>query len=207
VVLLLAIDTATTAATACLWRDGTVLAEGERRGGHVAQEVLVLCQELVERAGIAHDELDGVIGGIGPGSFTGVRIGLATARGLALALGVPAAGASTLGALRAGAGDDAIACIDARRGEIFAESGEIEGAARSPESLVGLARRGQLVVGDGACRYREVFEDAGLRVPDDADPRHLPAARLLAARAVADGLRTPLEPRYLRRPDAEEVAR
>jgi tRNA threonylcarbamoyladenosine biosynthesis protein TsaB len=169
--------------------------------------VLVLCQELVERAGISTREIDGVIGGIGPGSFTGVRIGLATARGLALAVGVPAAGASTLGALRAGAGDDAIACIDARRGEVFAESSEIEGAARAPEVVAGLARRGQLVVGDGACRYREVFEAVGLRVPDDDDPRHLPAARLLADRAFADGLRTPLEPRYLRRPDAEELVR
>jgi tRNA threonylcarbamoyladenosine biosynthesis protein TsaB len=205
-VLLLAIDTATTAATACLWRDGVVLAEGERRGAHVAQEVLVLCQELVGRAGISTSEIDAVVGGIGPGSFTGVRIGLASARGIALALGVPAAGASTLGALRAGAGDDAIACIDARRGEVFAESAELSGAARSPEELAELGRPGQLVVGDGAVRYRELFLAAGLIVPGDEDPRHLPAARLLAAGAAADGLSLPLEPRYLRRPDAEEAA-
>ena len=205
--LLLAVDTATTAATACLWRDGAVLAEGERRGAHVAQEVLVLCQELVERAGIATSEIDAVVAGVGPGSFTGVRIGLASARGIALALGVPAAGASTLEALRDGAGAGAIGCIDARRGEVFAESAELAGAARSPETLAGLGRPGQLVVGDGAVRYRELFEAAGLVVPDDEDPRHLPAARLLAARAAADGLRMPLEPRYLRRPDAEEVAR
>jgi tRNA threonylcarbamoyladenosine biosynthesis protein TsaB len=206
-VLLLAVDTATTAATACLWRDGAVLAEGERRGAHVAQEVLVLCQELVERAGIATSEIDAVVAGVGPGSFTGVRIGLASARGIALALGVPAAGASTLDALRDGAGADSIGCIDARRGEVFAESAELAGAARSPETVAGLGRPGQLVVGDGAVRYRELFEAAGLVVPDDQDPRHLPAARLLAARAAADELRMPLEPRYLRRPDAEEVAR
>jgi tRNA threonylcarbamoyladenosine biosynthesis protein TsaB len=206
-VLLLAVDTATTAATACLWRDGVVLAEGERRGAHVAQEVLVLCQELVERAGIATSEIDAVVAGVGPGSFTGVRIGLASARGIALALGVPAAGASTLDALRDGAGADSIGCIDARRGEVFAESAELAGAARSPETVAGLGRPGQLVVGDGAVRYRELFEAAGLVVPDDQDPRHLPAARLLAARAAADELRMPLEPRYLRRPDAEEVAR
>lgn len=204
--LLLAIDTATTAATACLWRDGVVLAEGERRGAHVAQEVLVLCQELVERAGISTSEIDAVVGGIGPGSFTGVRIGLASARGIALALGVPAAGASTLDALRAGAGDDAIGCIDARRGEVFAESAELPGAARSPELLALLGRPGQLVVGDGAVRYRELFVAAGLVVPGDDDPRHLPAARLLAAGAAADDLSLPLAPRYLRRPDAEEAA-
>jgi tRNA threonylcarbamoyladenosine biosynthesis protein TsaB len=207
-VLLLAVDTATTAATACLWRDGVVLAEGERRGAHVAQEVLVLCRELVERAGIATSEIDAVVAGVGPGSFTGVRIGLASARGIALALGVPAAGASTLEALREGTGaGDAIGCIDARRGEVFAESAELPGAARSPETVAGLGRPGQLVVGDGAVRYRELFEAAGLVVPADEDPRHLPAARLLAARAAADGLRMPLEPRYLRRPDAKEVAR
>jgi tRNA threonylcarbamoyladenosine biosynthesis protein TsaB len=206
-VLLLAIDTATTTATACLWRDGVVLAEGERRGAHVAQEVLVLCQELVERTGISTSEIDAVVAGVGPGSFTGVRIGLATARGIALALGVPAGGASTLQALRDGAGEGAIGCIDARRGEVFAESPELPGAARSPVAVADLAPRGRLVVGDGAVRYRELFEAAGLVVPADDDPRHLPAARLLAARAAADELRMPLEPRYLRRPDAEEVAR
>jgi tRNA threonylcarbamoyladenosine biosynthesis protein TsaB len=204
-VLLLALDTATAAATACLWRDGVVLAEGERRGGHVAQEVLVLCQELIERAGITTAEIDGVVGGVGPGSFTGVRIGLATARGIALALAVPAAGASTLAALRAGAGDDAIGCIDARRGEVFAEGPELPGAARAPEAVVERAHAGQLIVGDGAIRYRELFASAGLLVPDDDDPRHLPAARLLAAAATDDGLQLPLEPRYLRRPDAEAV--
>ena len=54
-------------------------------------------------------------------------------------------------------------------------------------------------------RYRELFASAGLLVPDDDDPRHLPAARLLAAEAAGDGLQRPLEPRYLRRPDAEAV--
>jgi tRNA threonylcarbamoyl adenosine modification protein YeaZ len=206
-VLLLALDTATTAATACLWRDGTVLAEGERHGGHVAQEVLVLCEELLERAGVTTAELDAVVGGIGPGSFTGVRVGLATARGLALALGVPAAGASTLGALRDGAGARSIACVDARRGEVFAESDELPGAAIEPAALTAGAVAGRLIVGDGAIRYRAVFEAAGLDVPDDADPRHVPAGRLLARRASADGLSTPLEPRYLRRPDAVEAVR
>jgi tRNA threonylcarbamoyladenosine biosynthesis protein TsaB len=206
-VLLLAIDTATTVATACVWRDGAVLAEGERRGGHVAQEVLVLCQELVERAGVAPSEIEGVVCGIGPGSFTGVRIGLATARGLGLALDVPTAGASTLAALRAGAGASAIACIDARRGEVFAEGPEIDGAARAPEQLVELAADGALLVGDGALRFRALFAAAGLEVPDDDDPRHVPAARLLAELAAADGLTLSAEPRYLRRPDAEEVAR
>ena len=204
--LLLAIDTSTTVATACLWRDGTVLAEGERRGGHVAQEVLVLCQELIDQAGISRSEISAVVGGIGPGSFTGVRIGLATARGVASALLAPYAGASTLGALRGGAGPGSLGCIDARRGEVFAESDELEGGAYTPESMIELAHTGQLVVGDGATRYRELFEAAGLIVPADDDARHVPAAGLLAAAAAAGGLAAPLEPRYLRRPDAETSA-
>jgi tRNA threonylcarbamoyladenosine biosynthesis protein TsaB len=206
-VLLLAIDTATTVAAACVWRDGAVLAEGERRGAHVAQQVLVLCEELMERAGVSPGELDGVVGGIGPGSFTGVRVGLATARGLGLALSVPVAGASTLAALRAGAGEESVACIDARRGEVFAESSELPAAARTPTALADLLEDGALLVGDGAIRYRELFEGAGLSVPADSDPRHAPAGRFLAALAAGDGLGTPADPRYLRRPDAEEVLR
>jgi tRNA threonylcarbamoyladenosine biosynthesis protein TsaB len=206
-VLLLAIDTATTVAAACVWRDGAVLAEGERRGAHVAQEVLVLCEELMGRAGIAPSELDGVVGGVGPGSFTGVRVGLATARGLGLALSVPVAGASTLGALRAGAGEPSVACIDARRGEVFAESARLPAAARTPVALVTELPAGALLVGDGAIRYREQFEAAGLEVPPDDDARHAPAGRFLAGLAAGDGFRTPADPRYLRRPDAEEVQR
>ena len=203
--LLLALDTATTVAAACVWRDGTVLAEGERRGAHVAQEVLVLCDELMERAGVSPRELDGVVGGIGPGSFTGVRVGLATARGLGLALDRPVAGASTLGALRAGAGPASVACIDARRGEVFAEGDDIPAAARAPQALADALSPHALLVGDGAIRYREVFEDAGHLVPPDDDARHAPAGRFLAGLAASDGLSTPPDPRYLRRPDAEDA--
>jgi tRNA threonylcarbamoyladenosine biosynthesis protein TsaB len=206
-VLLLAIDTATTVAAACVWRDGAVLAEGDRRGAHVAQEVLVLCDELMERAGVSPGELDGVVGGVGPGSFTGVRVGLATARGLGLALSVPVAGASTLGALRAGAGEPSVGCIDARRGEVFAESARLPAAARTPVALVTELPAGALLVGDGAIRYREQFEAAGLEVPPDDDARHAPAGRFLAGLAAGDGFSTPADPRYLRRPDAEEVQR
>ncbi|HEY1479624.1 MAG TPA: tRNA (adenosine(37)-N6)-threonylcarbamoyltransferase complex dimerization subunit type 1 TsaB [Gaiellales bacterium] len=201
--LLLAIDTATTVAAACVWRDGEVLAEGERRGAHVAQEVLVLCQELVEQAGISPSEIEGVVGGVGPGSFTGVRVGLATARGLGLALGVPVAGASTLAALRAGAGDGAVACIDARRGEVFADGPGVPAAARAPEALLALLPSASVLVGDGAIRYRDVFEAADMLVPPDDDVRHAPAGRMLAQLAAEDGMTTSADPQYLRRPDAE----
>jgi tRNA threonylcarbamoyladenosine biosynthesis protein TsaB len=204
-VLVLALDTATTVAAACVWRDGAVLAEDARRGPHVAQEVLVLCQELVEQAGVAPGALDAVVAGVGPGSFTGVRVGLATARGLGLALAIPVAGASTLGALRAGAGERAVACIDARRGEVFAEGPDVTAAPYPPALLAERLAPDTTVVGDGALRYRALLESAGLEVPHDDDARHTPAGRWLAGLAIADGLATPADPRYLRRPDAEEA--
>ena len=114
--------------------------------------------------------------GTGPGSFTGTRIGLATARGLALALGVPAAGVSTLDALAAGA-PGAMPVIDARRSEIFVAGPR----ALAPADLE--LEPGTLCVGDGAVRYRELLEQAGAEIPPDDDERHLPRARFHAALA------------------------
>src|SRR5881409_1759157 len=113
--LTLAFDTATGAATSALVRDGDVL--GERTGRAV--EILADAGELLSAAGLAPRNLDLLAVGVGPGSFTGVRIGLAAARGVALALDLPVAGVSTLAALAAGA-PGALPVIDARRGEIFA---------------------------------------------------------------------------------------
>jgi len=97
--LILAFDTATDVATSALVSDGEVLGERTSRAVTVLEDV----DALLRQAGAHTRELEGVAVGIGPGSFTGVRIGLATARGLALALGVPVAGVSTLDAIAAGA--------------------------------------------------------------------------------------------------------
>src|SRR3954471_14109544 len=114
--LILAFDTATAVATSALVRDGDVL--GERVS--TAVRVLADVDALLRDAGVEPAELDALAVGIGPGSFTGVRMGLATARGLALALDLPVAGVSTLAALAAGA-PDAVALIDAKRHELFLE--------------------------------------------------------------------------------------
>src|SRR3989440_10279705 len=112
--LTLAFDTATDVATCALVRDGEVLGERTSR----AVTVLADADELLREAGFAPTGIDLIAVGVGPGSFTGLRIGLAAARGLALALDLPVAGVSTLDALAAGT-PGAGPVLEARRGEGF----------------------------------------------------------------------------------------
>jgi tRNA threonylcarbamoyladenosine biosynthesis protein TsaB len=194
--LILAFDTATDRATSALVGDGEVLGERVSRASTLLADV----DALVRQAGAHPRDLTGLAVGIGPGSFTGIRIGLAAARGLALALDVPAAGVSTLDALAAGA-PGAIAVIDAKRREVFVAGPR----AVAPAELE--LERGATYVGDGALRYRDVFERAGADVPPDEDERHLPRARFHAQLATGFGPVELVEPLYVRLPDAVEVAR
>ena len=195
---ILAFDTATDVATVALLRDGELL--GERRSRAVT--VLADADELVRETGLRPAELDLLVVGVGPGSFTGVRIGLAAARGLGLALELPVAGVSTLDALAAGA-PGAVPVIDARRREVFALVGH-EARCLAPSGLE--VEPGREYVGDGAVRYRDVFEGSGAEVPPDGDPAHLPSAALLVRHARDFGPAEAIEPLYLRAPDAKAAA-
>ena len=196
--LTLAFDTATSAAAAALVRDETVLGERVSRAVSVLEDVDALLRE----AGAEQGDLTRLVVGTGPGSFTGLRLGLAAARGLAFALDLPVAGVSTLRALAAGS-PGALPVIDAGRREVFVLDGA-EPACRSPQELE--LEPGTVCVGDGAVRYRAVLESRGAEIPPDGDERHIPRARFHAALARDFGPAEAVEPLYLRIPDAERRA-
>ena len=193
--LTLAFDTATSVATAALVRDGEVLGERASR----AVRVLADADDLLREAGKDRSELGGIVVGVGPGSFTGLRLGIAAARGLAFALDLPVAGVSTLDALAAGA-PGALPIIDAGRREVFTRVKD-ESVAVAPQELE--LEPGTLCVGDGALRYRTALEERGAEIPDDGDERHRPRARFHAELAKRFGPPDEVEPLYLRIPDAE----
>jgi tRNA threonylcarbamoyladenosine biosynthesis protein TsaB len=194
-VLTLAFDTATAVATSALVDEDEVLGERVSR----AQTLLEDIDALLRQAGAHPTDLDRLAVGLGPGSFTGVRIGLAVARGLALSLELPGSGVSTLAALAAGA-PGARPVIDAKRREVFTIVGE-EPRVLAPHELP--LDEGTVCVGDGAKRYRALLEGRGADVPPDDDERHLPRARFLVGLAGAPGSVDELEPLYLRVPDAD----
>jgi tRNA threonylcarbamoyladenosine biosynthesis protein TsaB len=193
-VLTLAFDTATGVATSALVDDGEVLGERASRAQTLLQDV----DALLRQGGAHPRDLGALAVGIGPGSFTGLRIGLAAARGLAFALDLQGAGVSTLDALAAGA-PGALPVVDARRREVFSIVGGVAVVLAPAELAV---EPGTVCVGDGAVRYRDVLEAKGAVVPPDGDERHLPRARFHAALAGELGPVEAIEPLYLRVPDA-----
>lgn len=201
--------------------------------GH-ATRLLAMAAELLAQAGVGWSALGRIAVGVGPGRFTGLRVGIATARGLAQSLQVELSGVSTLHALALGAarradGESAaggtIAVIDARRGEAFAaaypsqDGVEIAFArALGPaelERIVAEIERGGAepgerwqAVGDGALRFAGELRAGGVSVPEEGSPLHLlDAAALCELGAQADpaALETVL-PDYRRAPDAALVA-
>ena len=220
----LGLDTATPATVAgVLLGDGTVVearddpAAGERPAHQ--PRLLALAARALREAGVEWEALERIAVGVGPGGFTGLRIGVATARALAQGTGRPLVPVSSLRALALGGPGPGpvVAVIDARRQEVFAAAYDPLGRellapaalapARLAERLTGLAS-GLPAVGDGAVRFRQDLEGAGLAVPADDDPAHRIQAehvcRLGAAGHPAD--RDAVTPDYLREPDARPSA-
>ena len=197
--MILAFDTATDTATSALVRDGEVLGERVSRAVRILDDI----DALLAEAGLSRADVGRIAVGTGPGSYTGLRMGLITARTLAFALGVPVAGVSTLAALAAGT-PGAVPVIDGRRSEVFSLVGGAPRVLR-PEELE--VEPGVPYVGDGAVRYRDAVERAGGQVPPDESPAHVPWARHHAALAAEFGAADTVEPIYLRLPDAERALR
>ena len=182
------------------------------RPGHAAQ-LLPLARRALEAVGATFADVRRIGVGVGPGTFTGLRIGVATARALAQATGAEVAGISTLEALAVEAGDDraVLAVLDARRGEAYAAAfrdGErlLAPVAVAPEGLAALAdprHAPWLAVGDGAVRFRDRLEPAA-EVPADASALHAVSALAVCrlAREARPVDRDALLPEYVRLPDA-----
>ncbi len=197
--LILAFDTATDVATSALVRDGEVLGERASRAVRILDDF----EDLLREAGVATDEVGGIVVGRGPGSYTGLRMGLVTARTLSFSLGAPVAGVSTLDALAAGA-PGASPLIDGRRGEVFLLAEGVPACVPAQELEI---EAGRTYVGDGAVRHRDRIEAARGLVPPDDDPVHVPWARHHAGLARDFGAAEDAEPIYLRLPDAERALR
>lgn len=214
---MLALETSTTLGSVALG-DGGLLAESALsvRATH-SETVLDEIDRLFGRAGVAPAELEAVVVGAGPGSFTGVRIAAALAKGLCYARDLPLYAYSSLRALAASVGAAPLCAVfDARRDEVYAAAYR-EGAGRTPElepSVLPVERLIEILqpasewtfAGEGALRHASILEDAGGVVV----PAHLgvprAAALLWLARTVPDGLvedRTRWEPSYVRASGAE----
>jgi tRNA threonylcarbamoyladenosine biosynthesis protein TsaB len=184
------------------------------------QQVLLAEIEGAIEAGGGWDEIDRIAVGVGPGSFTGLRIGIATARALAQARGLEIAGVSSLAALARGiathpeAAGLALPVIDARRGQVFAALYEREGAevwpplVADPDELAERLRgvdSALLAAGDGAVRFAAELEAADAKVAPPGDAVHRIAARHVCAlgETVAGVAPERIEPLYLREPDAK----
>jgi tRNA threonylcarbamoyladenosine biosynthesis protein TsaB len=226
--IVLGFDTATSATAVALRLPGASTIEARddpspgAHPGH-ATRLLGLAAELLAEGGIAWQEVQRIGVGVGPGTFTGLRVGVATARGLAQSLGCELSAVSSLRALSQPslAGERpgrVLAVIDARRGEVFVAAygpglEELMAPRALAPGLLGaaLAELGTdagpwLAIGDGALRYREAVQAAGASVPPDESPLHLlrgEAICELAGIAGSAGGYGGVLPDYRRRPDAE----
>lgn len=215
---ILGFDTSTAASSAAVLQDDEViesLPAPERlaqRPAH-ASELLPAINDVMERADVGFGDLSTIAVGVGPGTFTGLRIGVATARALAKANDLPLRAVSSLAALAAGiTGPSRLALIDAKRGEVYAALFEGD-EERWPPAALGIdaliarvqdAGTNPLAAGDGSLRFRDQLEAAGVAVAPAESPLHVVSAGHLCRCAIGapDVEPEQVVPNYLRESDA-----
>ena len=222
---ILGFDTATSACSAAVWEDGRIAArrfEPMSRGQ--SERLMPMVREVLSEAGADFPDLDLLAVTTGPGAFTGLRIGLAAARGMALAGDLAYFGVTTLDAVAAGVSEqerekaNMLVVLDSKRAEVYAQAfrsdlrplSEVQ--ALMPADLAALTANGEgdadrvLVAGDGAGQVIQALKDKGIEavlstapgVPDAAT-----VAAIAAERWSSDQPAEPLRPLYLRPPDAK----
>jgi len=205
--IVLGLDTCLNACSVAVLDGETVLAHASEVMARGHQEQLApMARAVMDQAGIPFERLQRVGATVGPGSFTGLRVGVAFAKGLGSALGVPAVGVGSLEALAAEAGGLVAAVIDARRDQLYLQVFDDGHALMAPDVLpIGTAAarlaelamgRALTLVGSGAPLLAEAAPGADILTPEGCDARAV--ARLAAVKAAA-----PLRPLYLRAPDAK----
>lgn len=217
---LLAIDTGQAACSVALWREGEIAGRRYRDmpKGH-AEALIPMIDELKSETAFEFSELDALAVTIGPGTFTGLRVGLSTARALAQAASKPLVGVNTLEAIAEGvtgeAGQAIAAAFDARRNEIYLQLFSADRAALTEPALISLDQVAEHIaadrvtcVGTGSGLVADRLREAGREVALSGAPP-LPDAALVAAIAARRGvsdLSLP-GPLYLRAPDAKLPSR
>jgi tRNA threonylcarbamoyladenosine biosynthesis protein TsaB len=235
-VKILGFDTATRATTVALWDTESDLLVERRddppagaRPRHTTR-LMALVVEVLDAAGADWDTVERIAVGVGPGTFTGLRIGIATAYALAQAREIDLVGVSTLQSLaQGGAGatpapDGVMAVIDARRGEVFAAGWSVNDVTRPPAAplfgpralapdalaeAIGSDGRAWLAIGDGAVEFRAALEHVGARIPEpDSELNRVSAVgHCRLALRLRPGPPEGVQPEYLRLPDAEITLR
>ena len=205
--LILGLDTCLSSCSVAVLDGERVLASAREVMARGHQERLApMAQQVMADAGLAFDRLDRIAVTLGPGSFTGLRVGIAFAKGLALALGLPAVGVGTLEALAAEADGLVFPAIDARRGQLYLQAFEDGRALMAPDALTAEAAAARIaelsrgraftLVGSGSPLLAGLAPGATVVAAEGADAAHV--ARLAAGRETG-----PLTPLYLRSPDAK----
>ncbi|WP_319525188.1 tRNA (adenosine(37)-N6)-threonylcarbamoyltransferase complex dimerization subunit type 1 TsaB [uncultured Desulfosarcina sp.] len=218
---ILAVDTATGSCSVALLKGRRLIAEEVYTAGKThSRHLMAIIDQILGRCESSPVDLDGIAVTRGPGTFTGLRIGLSTVKGLAAAIAKPVAGVSSLAALAwplAWTRKPVIAMIDARRGEIYharfggSDGSEPEGKARvsGPEEAVEKLPEGAILVGSGAVLYREVWETRRPDVCLAPETDHVIRAASVGMLAMdrfekrtADSVDS-LVPEYIRKSDAQ----